>query len=109
MDRENQVLGFSKPHPGVLQLTLNRQSVLNAINFTLMQQLQEALVMARTDASVRAVLIAGEGRSFCAGADIRELAALDGQSGLAFARMGQQVFRSLEILGKPSLAVIQGA
>jgi len=109
MDRETAVLEISTPRKGILQLTLNRPTVLNALNRALMEALFKAIQSARDDNTVRAVLILSNGRAFCAGADIRELAALNGQTGLAFAEYGQSVFRALENLGKPSLAAVQGA
>jgi 2-(1,2-epoxy-1,2-dihydrophenyl)acetyl-CoA isomerase len=55
---------------GVLELTLNRPERLNALDDALLSALGEALISARVDPSVRAVLITGAGRGFCAGADL---------------------------------------
>jgi 2-(1,2-epoxy-1,2-dihydrophenyl)acetyl-CoA isomerase len=58
---------------GVLTLTLNRPEVLNAMNGALLQALADALGEAETQAvegAVRVVIITGEGRGFCAGADL---------------------------------------
>lgn len=57
---------------GVLRLTLNRPEVLNSVNAQLARALQEALARAGTDTSVRAVLLTGAGRAFCAGQDLAE-------------------------------------
>jgi len=100
---------IATPRSGIVQFTLNRPDVLNALNADLMGELHQAILEAGRDSSVRAVLITGRGRVFCAGADIRELAALNAQTGLEFAQKGQAIFRALECLGKPSLAAIQGA
>lgn len=109
MDREIEMIEISTPRKGILQIMLNRPEVLNALSHTLMKKLYTVLLEARRDSTIRAVLITGKGKAFCAGADIRELSTLDGQSGLQFAKYGQQVFRMLETLGKPSLAAIHGA
>jgi len=93
---------------GILHLALNRPEQLNALNHEVLKRLNQLFLDAKTDASVKAILLTGEGKAFCAGADIKELAALDGTSGVTFARFGQSVFRHLELLGKPSLAAIQG-
>lgn len=94
---------------GILVLTLNRPEALNALNADLMQNLSHAFADAKNNPKVKALLLTGEGpKAFCAGADINQLAKLDGQAGLEFARWGQNVFRSLEVLGKPSLAAING-
>ncbi len=55
---------------GVATLTLNRPDVLNAMNGDLMRELREGVERAAGDAAVRAVLITGAGRGFCAGADL---------------------------------------
>ena len=55
---------------GVLTLTLNRPQVLNALDEGLTMTLLSKLTDARTDKNVRAIVITGEGRAFCAGADL---------------------------------------
>lgn len=108
MDNQASVLQVALSEQGILRLTLDRPTALNALNATLLQQLTEQFLTAKEDAKVKALLITGNGKAFCAGADIKQLATLDAQSGLAFAKQGQEVFRLLETLGKPSLAAING-
>jgi 2-(1,2-epoxy-1,2-dihydrophenyl)acetyl-CoA isomerase len=55
---------------GVLTLTLNRPQRLNAMSQSLIVALKEQLERARGDAAIRAVLLTGTGRGFCAGADL---------------------------------------
>lgn len=55
---------------GVLTLTLNRPEVLNSLNETLTMNLLRALNDARVSKDVRAIVITGSGRAFCAGADL---------------------------------------
>lgn len=93
---------------GILTLRLNRPEKLNALNLELLTQLNDALNRAKQDVDVKALLITGQGKAFCAGADIQRLASCDAQSGYVFAQAGQDVFRNLETLGKPSLAVVNG-
>jgi 2-(1,2-epoxy-1,2-dihydrophenyl)acetyl-CoA isomerase len=57
---------------GVLHVTLNRPERLNAFNPEMHQALRKALEQARDDAAVRAVLLTGAGRGFCAGQDLSE-------------------------------------
>jgi 2-(1,2-epoxy-1,2-dihydrophenyl)acetyl-CoA isomerase len=57
---------------GVLTLTLNRPEKLNAFNPEMHKLLRDALEQALDDASVRAVLLTGAGRGFCAGQDLSE-------------------------------------
>ncbi len=55
---------------GVLTLTLNRPERLNAFNGRMMTEIMDALERADADDSVRAVIVTGAGRGFCAGADL---------------------------------------
>lgn len=55
---------------GLLTLTLNRPERLNAVNAALIGEYLEALDAADRDDSVRAVIVTGAGRAFCAGADL---------------------------------------
>jgi len=104
----NDFIKTTSLESGILQISLNRPEQRNALSMELLQSLSTVLIQAKQDPTVRAILLTGEGNAFCAGADIKQLAPLDGVNGLAFARFGQAIFRQLELLGKPSLAVIQG-
>ncbi len=57
---------------GVLTLSLNRPAKLNAIDEPLAQALHDALTAAMCDDGVRAIVLRGEGRAFCAGRDINQ-------------------------------------
>jgi 2-(1,2-epoxy-1,2-dihydrophenyl)acetyl-CoA isomerase len=59
-------------HDGVLTITLNRPDVLNSFDRAMAAELQSALARAASDANVRAVLLTGAGRGFCAGQDLQE-------------------------------------
>jgi enoyl-CoA hydratase len=94
----------------IATITLNRPAVLNALNTELLSRLQETLHTLRDDATLRAVILTGTGeRAFAAGADIAELAALDGAvSGERMARAGQRVTQLLEELPVPAIAAVNG-
>lgn len=104
----NNIVNVSTSESGILHIHLNRPDQLNALSQDLLQRLSQLFQEAKQDAAVKAILLTGEGKGFCAGADIKQLATLTGADGLAFARYGQAVFRQLELLGKPSVAAIQG-
>ena len=55
---------------GVLTLTLNRPDVLNAMNADLILGLLESINKAKSNKQVRSVIITGNGRGFCSGADL---------------------------------------
>lgn len=102
------VLKTTQLESGILHILLDRPDALNALNQELLQTFYRTILSAKENDAVKAILISGSGKAFCAGADIKQLAELDAQEGLAFARAGQNVFRALEQLGKPSLAAING-
>ena len=97
-----------KIEQGILILTLNRPEKLNALSTEVLEDLNDAFTEAQQNDAIKAILITGQGKAFCAGADISRLAACDAERGYQFARFGQKVFRHLETLGKPSLAAING-
>ena len=93
---------------GILILTLNRPEKLNALSTDVLNALAELFASAKTNAKVKALMITGNGKAFCAGADINRLAECTAQTGYEFACHGQEVFRLLETMGKPSLAAVNG-
>lgn len=96
-------------HPnGILTITLNRPDKLNALNQEVLANLAAEFARAKHDKEVKAILLTGSGKAFCAGADISRLAETNSETGYQFAQEGQHVFRQLETLGKPSLAAING-
>ncbi|KTD67140.1 MULTISPECIES: enoyl-CoA hydratase/isomerase family protein [Legionella] len=93
---------------GILTLTLNRPEKLNALSSEVLDALEESFHYAKVTPKVKALMITGSGKAFCAGADINRLAECSAQTGYEFACRGQEVFRLLETLGKPSLAAVNG-
>ena len=67
-----EVLGVEQ-REGVLELTLNRPDALNSLNLELKTALAGVLREVRYDESVRALLLTGSGRAFCAGGDLSEM------------------------------------
>lgn len=94
---------------GVRVVTINRPDKLNALTHAVLTELRDAFRAIADDASVRAVVLRGAGeKAFVAGADIAELAALSPTQARDFSRHGQRMMRSIELLGKPVIAMIQG-
>ena len=93
---------------GILTITLNRPEKLNALSSAVLDALSELFISAKENPNVKALLLTGKGKAFCAGADISRLAECDAETGYQFACYGQAVFRQLETMGKPSLAAING-
>ena len=93
----------------IATVTLNREKVHNALNATMLRELDEAFASLDADAAVRVILLRGSGgKAFAAGADINELAAVDPANAEPFAARGQSIFRRIEQLSKPVIAVLNG-
>lgn len=100
---------ISSDRGAVRSITINRPDKLNALNRETINELQIAFDQARHDDSVRAVVLAGAGeKAFVAGADIAELSAITPIQAQTFSRAGQRMMRTIELLGKPVIARIQG-
>ena len=90
-------------------ITLNRPQRLNAINVHLLRGLMKGLEKAREDKGVRAVILTGAGRAFCAGEDLKETAAgKDPATWLEETERLQDVQRLILRLGKPLIAAVKG-
>lgn len=93
---------------GILIIRLNRPEKLNALNEEVLTNLANLFTEAKSSKQIKAVLLIGEGRAFCAGADINKLAESDATTGYEFAKRGQEVFNLLATMNKPSIAAING-
>jgi enoyl-CoA hydratase/carnithine racemase len=90
-------------------VTINRPTVLNALNTQTLDELRRAILELKQDEGVRVVILTGAGeKSFVAGADINELAVQTPTSGREHALAGQHVLDLIENLGKPVIAAING-
>lgn len=96
---------------GVLTLVLNRPDKRNALSSGLIGRLTAALQTADLDTDVRVVVLRGEGRDFCAGADLAELLASAGrdvgENEADAMRLGD-LFLQIRQLPKPVIAVVHG-
>ncbi|KJL42316.1 enoyl-CoA hydratase/isomerase family protein [Microbacterium trichothecenolyticum] len=96
---------------GVGTIVLNRPHAKNAFTFAMIDQWAAALRSARTDPTVRAVVLTGAGDAFCAGVDLSVLEAV-GEEPLAIKRMlthgVHEVARAADDLDKPLIAAING-
>ncbi|MCL6416795.1 enoyl-CoA hydratase/isomerase family protein [Aestuariirhabdus sp. Z084] len=97
-------------HGAIMELRLSRPERLNAVIKPLYDELLDALAQAEADDSVRVIMLTGEGRAFCVGADMKahaggERSAFDKRQYLAGE---QQVCKRLFTLEKPIVCVVQG-
>jgi enoyl-CoA hydratase len=90
-------------------LYINRPKALNALNAATLLELKDAIENVRDDADIDVLIITGAGdKSFVAGADIAYMAPLNAAESRAFSMLGNQVFRSIELLEKPVIAAVNG-
>jgi enoyl-CoA hydratase len=93
----------------VRTITVNRPDKLNALNRETLNELTLAFSQAAQDDAVRAIVLAGAGdKAFVAGADISEMNGYTPMQAQSFSRAGQRLMSSVERLGKPVIARIQG-
>ncbi|MDO7850693.1 enoyl-CoA hydratase/isomerase family protein [Hymenobacter convexus] len=94
---------------GILTLTINRPSKLNALNAATIADIDAAVQQALNEPAVRGIIITGSGeKAFVAGADIAELAALTPAQATRAAERGQEAFCRIEDSTKPVVAAVNG-
>ncbi|MBV8950637.1 MAG: enoyl-CoA hydratase/isomerase family protein [Actinobacteria bacterium] len=93
----------------VARLTIDRPERRNAMSFTTMRELIEAIGAARVDDEVRVLVLTGAGdRAFCAGADLGGIADTAAASAHDARGSFPELLRSLWHLGKPTIARVRG-
>src|SRR5260370_7430364 len=104
-DMAEEVLKVTR-HPNYAVLTLNRPEKRNALNQPMIDALNDALVKFENDKEIRALLLRGEGSSFCAGIDLKEVdEAASGHNPTSL----ESVFARLERFPVPTIAAPQPA
>ncbi len=93
---------------GVAHISLNRPDVLNAYNMQMRDDFSQALEAVQEDSEVGALLISGQGRAFCAGADLTEFGTAPSQVIARQVRWERDVWGQLHGLNKPVVAALHG-
>lgn len=88
-------------------ITLNRQKTLNTLNEEMLRQLKDALISLMNDISVRVAIIHAEGKSWCAGADLKWMGSF-GEEANKLIKFGQEAFALLDTAHFPVIAAING-
>ncbi len=101
---------LTQKNDGVLTITIERPKKLNALNKATISELHSAFTEAKSDATIRAIILTGSGdKAFVAGADISEFANFTEQQAAELSREGQQsLFNFVEQLEIPVIAAING-
>ena len=89
-------------------VTIDRPEALNALNSTVIAELEQVVTELENDGTIRAMILTGEGRSFVAGADIGEQYPLDLDGGRRWGQRGSALFRRMERLEFPTIAAVNG-
>jgi enoyl-CoA hydratase/carnithine racemase len=92
----------------VATLTLNRPEVLNALNHEQRQNLETAFKALDADDEVRAIVIRGSGRAFCAGQDQKESAAMDAQGASRRIEGYASLYTTMRLVSKPIISRVHG-
>ena len=96
---------------GVARVTLNRPDVRNAFDDSLISELRKAFLDVGGDPSVRAMVLAGNGPAFCAGADLnwmKRMAGYDYAANLRDAQGLADMLATLDRMPKPTIARVHG-
>lgn len=94
---------------GAALLTINRPRTLNALDLPTLDGLEQAVVRAKADPAVRAIVFTGAGKAFVAGGDIADLESRQGLAHyLEFGERIHAVFSAIEALDKPTIAAVNG-
>ena len=95
----------------IATITLNRPEKRNALNAELVQELSDALSKAEADDSVKAVILKANGNTFCSGADLDQLKAMQSatyEDNLADSNRLKELFRKIYTLKKIVIAQVEG-
>ncbi|MEP6947761.1 MAG: enoyl-CoA hydratase-related protein [Ginsengibacter sp.] len=93
----------------IFTITINRPDKLNALNKTVLDELEQAMQIVYDDKDIKAAIITGQGtKAFVAGADISEFLKASDEQGAELARKGQQIFFKIENSPKPVVAAVNG-
>lgn len=94
---------------GIMLVTINRPDKLNALNKTVLDELNTVIDEVYSNAAIRSVIITGAGpKAFVAGADISEFQGLKHSEGMELAQKGQDIFKKIEDSPKPIVAAVNG-
>src|SRR5438874_1874195 len=89
-------------------ITLSRPAALNALTWTMYQQMEAHLERLAADDTTRAIIICGEGEAFAAGTDIQQFQGFSGEDGIAYEHKMEAIVERLYTISKPTIAALHG-
>ena len=97
---------------GIQTITLNRPEVLNALNYQVISEMESVLEECSRDAEVRVVVLAGAGRAFCAGDDLKGMSTPDFPAPedplVSYRESYPRLIKAMRRLNKPVIAKVHG-
>ncbi|MDF3309226.1 enoyl-CoA hydratase/isomerase family protein [Rhodococcus sp. NPDC057014] len=113
----SELILTEQPRPGILLVRLNRPEALNAMNAEMIGELHRVLARVRDDSTIRAIVLTGAGKAFCAGLDLRGYGTPDGaadgegrpQAGLRVQKHIADLVEAFRGARPPIIAAINGA
>ena len=109
---ELTTMTLERPEPGIAVLTLNRPERLNAMTMSMFDELMAVPLALKSDLDLRALIITGAGRGFCAGYDldqVHEITELGIREFLRFQELATGGLAALRGLPVPVIAAVNGA
>ena len=92
-----------------LVITINRPDKLNALNETVLTELESIIIDNRDKPNIKCVIITGEGdKAFVAGADIKEMSSFSSMDAIKYSNKGINLFNIIESYPKPIIAAVNG-
>lgn len=99
----------STSEQGVCTVKINRPEKLNAMNTDVARELVSAFEEIGLDSSVKVVILTGEGeKAFSAGADIEYMSEISADESVEYAKLGQLVTATVELVRQPTIAAVNG-
>jgi enoyl-CoA hydratase/carnithine racemase len=106
--KEDGVVLLERAAP-VAILTLSRPAALNALTWSMYQQIEEHLETLANDDAIRAIILRGDGgKAFAAGTDIQQFVGFTGEMGVDYEKKMEAIIERLYTYPKPTIAVVQG-
>ena len=94
---------------GIATVKINRPDKLNAMNMDVARELVSVFTQLDTDNDVKVIILTGEGeKAFSAGADIEYMSKISADESVEYAKLGQLVTNTIELVSKPTIAAVNG-
>jgi len=92
----------------IATITLSRPAAINALTWSMYQQIDAHLERLAADDTIRTIIIRGEGKAFAAGTDIQQFQGFSGEDGIAYEHKIEAIVERLYTVSKPTIAAIHG-